>query len=186
MPVSTVQVFESGHQDQIHDCQLDYYGRARTHPRMPSALRCRRRCPRGRGWPQRRQITPSKCLMSPATPALTSRTSRGTKGRCELSLYHVIFWDTFQRSLSVAFHWAALGVGEHSDASPSVPVALSEPASAHRACKVWQVSWAHPKFGHLLASGSFDRKAPPWTYNFPHAPFARRRQPSLLSLPKPS
>lgn len=24
--------------------------------------------------------------------------------------------------------------------------------------QVWQVSWAHPKFGHLLASCSFDRK----------------------------
>lgn len=27
MPVQTQSLFDSGHQDQIHDCQLDYYGR---------------------------------------------------------------------------------------------------------------------------------------------------------------
>jgi hypothetical protein len=31
MSVSTQAAFESGHTDQIHDCQYDYYGRVSPH-----------------------------------------------------------------------------------------------------------------------------------------------------------
>eukprot|EP00959_Pyramimonas_sp_CCMP1952_P078316 1637226-Pyramimonas_sp.AAC.1 len=27
---------------------------------------------------------------------------------------------------------------------------------------VWQIGWAHPKFGHVLASASFDRRVIIW------------------------
>jgi len=30
MSVSTQATFETGHTDQIHDCQYDYYGRVRA------------------------------------------------------------------------------------------------------------------------------------------------------------
>lgn len=33
MSISTQATFESGHTDQIHDCQYDYYGRVRPHAR---------------------------------------------------------------------------------------------------------------------------------------------------------
>lgn len=40
-----------------------------------------------------------------------------------------------------------------------MPVFVGFTAGSLRCClQVWQVSWAHPKFGHLLASCSFDRK----------------------------
>jgi hypothetical protein len=35
MSVNTQATFESGHTDQIHDCQYDYYGRVSA-PRNPS------------------------------------------------------------------------------------------------------------------------------------------------------
>ena len=39
MSVTTQSSFESGHTDQIHDCQYDYYGRVRALPRSPCMAR---------------------------------------------------------------------------------------------------------------------------------------------------
>jgi hypothetical protein len=43
MPAHGVNTFDTGHQDMIHDTQLDYYGRVRA------ALRVARSCARRRG-----------------------------------------------------------------------------------------------------------------------------------------
>jgi len=52
---------------------------------------------------------------------------------------------------------------------------------------VWQVAWAHPKFGHILASRSYDGKVIIWKEQYQPLPqrmnaFSRRVDTSYVSL----
>jgi protein transport protein SEC13 len=96
------QTLESGHQDVVHDVQLDYYGK--------------------------RMATCSS-----------------------------------DRSIKV---FALSSTGDHSTPAAASAAASSSVTLLGHDGPVWQVAWAHPKFGSIIASCSYDRKVLVWMLSF--------------------
>ena len=200
MSVSTQATFESGHTDQIHDCQYDYYGRvrARSSPSVPprvlpsapsAAARFAAFVRRAVGRCARTEQTP------PALPG--ARFPRGAAGGFDP--FHISF---ILRARDLVSGRKVCGVVSRVRCALFLtdggPPSLNPSSSSHflrsppqrvatcssdRTIKVfdvsgdqqtlvgnltghdgpvWQCAWAHPKFGTLLASCSFDHKVIVW------------------------
>ena len=116
MSVSTQAAFESGHTDQIHDCQYDYYGRVSPPSSPDPSFYSENQTPR----------------RSDARPPSPPTVAEG-------------------RDLLVRPHHQ--GVRCRRRAADALLANLT----GHDG-PVWMCAWAHPKFGTLLASCSFDHK----------------------------
>jgi len=79
-------------------------------------------------------------------------------------MIHDVQLDYYSKRLATCSSDRTIKIFEVSDGGANVP--LSE-IKGHEG-PVWQVSWAHPKFGSIIASCSYDRKVIVWKENQPN------------------
>eukprot|EP01113_Clastostelium_recurvatum_P041651 TRINITY_DN6651_c0_g1_i2.p1 TRINITY_DN6651_c0_g1~~TRINITY_DN6651_c0_g1_i2.p1 ORF type:complete len:317 (-),score=77.04 TRINITY_DN6651_c0_g1_i2:60-1010(-) len=83
-------------------------------------------------------------------------------------MVHDVQWDYYAKRIASCSSDRSIKIIEMNSADTNQPYRLQADLRGHEG-PVWEVAWAHPRFGSLLASCSYDRKVQVWKESTPGA-----------------